>query len=85
MAFGVKKFHDFLYARPVMLVMDHKPLLVILGPKKGVPTLAAARTQRWVLILLAYQYELQFRSTDEHKNAEMLSRLPLKEEDFTAS
>ena len=85
LVFGVKKFHDFLYARPFTLVTDHKPLLAILGPKKGVPTLAAARMQRWALILAAYQYQLQFRSTDEHKNADMLSRLPLKEEDFTAS
>ena len=68
-----------------MLMTDHKPLFAILGPKKGVPTLAAARLQRWALILAAYQYQLQFRSTDEHKNADMLSRLPLKGEDFTAS
>ena len=84
LVFGVKKSHDFLYARPFTLVTDHKPLLTILGPKKGVPTLAAARMQRWALILVAYQYQLQFRSTDEHKNTDMLSRLPLKE-DFTAS
>ena len=83
LVFGVKKSHDFLYARPFTLVTDHKPLLAILGPKKGVPTLAAARMQHWVLILVAYQYQLQFRSTDEHKNTDMLSRLPLK--DFTAS
>ena len=88
MVFGVKKFHDFLYARPFTLVTDHKPLLAILGPKKGVPTLAVAEMQRWVLIIVilaSYQYQLQFRSIDEHKNADMLSRLPLKEEDFTAS
>ena len=44
LVFGVNKFHDFLYARPFTLVTDHKPLLAILGPKKGVPTLAAARS-----------------------------------------
>ena len=38
-----------------------------------------------MLILAAYQYEVQFRSTDERKKADLLSRLPLKEEDFTAS
>ena len=85
LVFGVKKFYDFLYALPFTLVTDHKPLLAILGPKKGVPTLGDARMQHWALILAVYQYQLQFRSTDEHKNADMLSRLPLKEEDFTAS
>ena len=44
--FGVKKFHQFLYGRPVILVTDHKPLLTIVGPKHRVPTTAAARLQR---------------------------------------
>ena len=30
----------------IYLVTDHKPLLSILGPKPGVPTMAAARMQR---------------------------------------
>ena len=28
-----------------MLVTDHKPLMTILGPKKGIPSLAAANLQ----------------------------------------
>ena len=44
--FGLKKFHQFLYGRYFTLVMDHKPLTAILGPKKGVPPLAAARMQK---------------------------------------
>ena len=78
--FGVKKFHDYLYGRKFTVVTDHKPPLAILGPKKGVPTLAAARMQRWALILSAYQYHLEFRTTDEHANADLLSRLPLPDE-----
>ena len=35
---------------------DHKPLTSIFGPKKGVPTIAAARLQRWALKLSAYSY-----------------------------
>ena len=40
--FAVKKFHQYLYGRVFTLVTDHKPLLVILGPTKGIPSLAAS-------------------------------------------
>ena len=73
----VKKFHKFLYGRKFTLVTDHKPLVTILGPRSHIPTLAAARLQRWALLLAAYQYEVEFKSTDKHGNAEGLSRLPL--------
>eukprot|EP00731_Ephydatia_muelleri_P002173 Em0001g2173a len=55
----------------------HKPLTTILGPKTGVPPLAAARLQRWALLLSAYEYDLEFRPTAQHANADGLSRLPL--------
>ena len=42
--FGVKRFHQFLYGRHFTLITDHKPLTAILGPRKGVPTLAASKT-----------------------------------------
>ena len=57
---------------------DHKPLTAILGPKKGIPPLAAARLQRWAWILSAYTYEIEFRPTGDHGNADGLSRLPLR-------
>ena len=71
--YGVKKFHQYLYGGKFGLITDHKPLLAILGPKKGVPSLAAARLQRWA----AYTYDTQFKSTTNHANADGLSRLPL--------
>ena len=43
--FGVKKFHSYLYGRRFTLITDHQPLVTILGPKTGVPPLAAARMQ----------------------------------------
>ena len=60
-----------------MLVTDHKPHSSILGPKKGVSAVAAARLQRWALLLSAYTYKLEFRATALHSNADALSRLPL--------
>ena len=57
LVFGVKHFHAFLYGRPFTIVTDHKPLIAILGPKKGIPPLAAARLQRWAWTLSAYLYD----------------------------
>ena len=47
--FVVRKFHQFLFGQPFILVTDHMPLTAILGLKKGIPQLAAARMQRWAL------------------------------------
>ena len=41
LVFG-KKFHPYLYGRKFIPITDHKPLLTILGPKNGIPPLAAA-------------------------------------------
>ena len=43
--FGVSMFHIYLYGRHFTLITDHKPLTTILGPKKGIPPMAAARLQ----------------------------------------
>ena len=75
--FGIKKFHQYLYGRKFTLVTDHKPLLSVLGPQGGFATLAAARMQRWALLLSGYQYDIQNRSTTKHANADCLSRLPV--------
>lgn len=78
LVFGIKRFHKYLYGRHFLLHTDHRPLTTIFGPKQGIPPLAAARMQRWALLLSAYTYTVQFRPTAAHANADGLSRLPLK-------
>ena len=78
--FGVNKFHQYLYGWKLLLVTDHKPLTTLLGPKSGIPTLAAARLQRWALLLAVYQYDIECRSTEKHVNADCLSRFPIRSE-----
>ena len=80
LVFGVKRFHQYLYGRQFVLLMDHKPLTSILGAKQGIPPLAAARMQRWALLLSAYSYDIQFKRTKSHANADGLSRLPLPQD-----
>lgn len=81
--FGVMKFHEYLFGRKFTLITDHKPLLKILGPKTG--ALAAARMRRWALILAAYTYEIQYKPSEQHGNADALSRLPVVDDTFPRS
>ena len=79
-SFGVKKFHQYLYGWKFTLVTDHKPLMAILGPNKGIPSLAAARLQCRTVLLSGYICEIQLKSMKPHGNADGPSGLPLKEQ-----
>ena len=52
---------------------DHRPLCKLFGHKEEVRPLAAARMQRWALILSAYTYKIEFVPG---QCADCLSRLP---------
>lgn len=39
--FGITKFNDYLYGNKFTIITDNKPLATILGPKIGIPTIAA--------------------------------------------
>ena len=75
---GVKKFHVYLFGRHFTLITDHKPLLSILSPSKGVSVATAARLQRYALFLAGHQYSIKYKRTDLHGNCDSLSRLPLE-------
>ena len=79
-SFGVKKFHQYLYGWKFTLVTDHKPLMAILGPNKGIPSLAAARLQCRTVLLSGYICEIQLKSMKPHGNADGPSGLPLKDQ-----
>ena len=75
--FGVKRFHQYLYGRKWKLITDHEPLTSILHPRKGIPSTTIARLQRWAIILSAYDYDIEYRNTSKHGNADFVSRCPL--------
>ena len=78
--FGVKKFHQFLYGRKFRLVTDHKPLCAIFSPKKQLPIFTAQRLQRYAITLMAYQFDIQYKPTKDHGNADGLSRLSTQQD-----
>ena len=74
---SIKRFHRYLYGRPFTLVTDHKPLETIFHPHKGIPQMGISRIVRWSIFLSSYQYQIKFRPTGKHSNADMCSRFPL--------
>ncbi len=74
---SVQKFHTYLYGRKFTLVTDHKPLVSIFHPSKALPAMTTARLQRYAIFLSGHTYDIVYRNTNCHGNADALSRLPL--------
>ena len=53
------------------LQTDHKALLALFSPQRGIPPQASAHIQRWALTMAMYMYEytIAYRSTATHGNA----------------
>lgn len=64
----------------MIIYSDHEPLKGIFSKCKGGPAVAAARIQRWQVLLSMYDVELRYRKASKMRNADALSRLPLNEE-----
>ena len=74
--YGIRKFHQYLSGRHFTIQTDHKPLLTIFGPDKSLPVMSLQRLQRWALLLMGHDYDIRYRTSAEHSNADALSRLP---------
>ena len=74
--YGVKKFHQYLLGAKFTLITDHRPLTQIFSPTKGLPVHTAMRMQHYALILQGYNYNIKYRKSELHSNADCLSRLP---------
>lgn len=76
--FAVKKFYQYLYGNQFTLYTDHRPLIRIFSPSKGLPVYTAMRMQHYALFLQSFNYAIKYKNTKEHANADCLSRLPIK-------
>ena len=77
---GIKKFHQYLFGRRFTILTDHQPLTHIFHPHNSIQTTTAARLQRYALLLSGFEYDIVYKATAHHGNADCLSRLPLNNE-----
>lgn len=78
-----RKFFMYIYGRKFTLLIDNKPLSYIFDSHKRLPTITASRLIRYAMFLSGFDYEIQHRRSNEHANADYLSRAPLKETQIT--
>ena len=76
--YRVQKFHQYLLGRKFCLLTDHKPLLTVFHPEKGIPKMISSRLQCWAIILSAYTYEVKHKPSEQHGNPDGLLHLPLE-------
>ena len=66
---AVKKHHAYLHNNRFTIVTDHKPLNYILNTKEP-----AGKETRWVLLLQAYDYDVEYKPGKLNNNADALSQ-----------
>lgn len=76
--FSVTKLRQYLLGITFVIETDHKPLLTIFGHDKGLPIMAAARMQRWALILSGFTFKINYVKGILNI-ADTLSRMPQHE------
>ncbi|XP_065073044.1 uncharacterized protein LOC135697359 [Ochlerotatus camptorhynchus] len=78
---GVKKFFQYLYGRKFVLITENQAISKIFSESKGLPVMSALRMQHYATYLQSFDYEIRFRKSADHANADALSRMPLKRMD----
>ncbi|XP_028968852.1 uncharacterized protein K02A2.6-like, partial [Galendromus occidentalis] len=79
---GVEKFFYYVFGRKFTLISDSRPLVQIFSPQRSLPPLSATRMQHYAIYLMGFTFDIIYRRTDKHQNADALSRLPANSKDF---
>lgn len=68
---GLQKFHQYVFGRPVVVHTDHCALRYVLTAQ-----LTSSRVDRWLMTILQYDPKFVFKPGKENVIADYLSRLP---------
>jgi len=77
--FSVLKSFIISYMVNVLPYLQIINRLQILNPSKGLPAYSAMRMQHYAIFLQGFDFDIKYRKTKNHGNADGLSRLPIKE------
>ena len=77
--FALQKFNQYFLGNSFTLTADSKAIKKIFDPNAEINSIAAGRLARWALMLTQYNYTIEFCKSNNHLNADMLSRLPVTE------
>ncbi|XP_055536158.1 uncharacterized protein K02A2.6-like [Wyeomyia smithii] len=75
--YGVNKFFLHLVGNIFMIQTDHKPLLSLFNPNKGIPAIAASRMRRWANFLSGFNYNIGYVKSQLNV-ADYPSRFPVE-------
>lgn len=56
---------------------DHRPLVQIFAPTANLPIYTAMRMQHYAIFLQGFNYDIQYKRSEDHANADCLPRLPV--------
>lgn len=59
------------------MITDNQAISKIFGEHKGLPVMSALRMQHYAIYLQSFDYEIRFRRSSDHANADAMSRIPL--------
>lgn len=75
---GLKQFFQYCSGRKFILITDLKPLDTIFILDKTPPSMSATWISNHSHFLSKFDYKIEFRRTNEHGNADFLSRFPIE-------
>lgn len=76
--FGMKKFYQYFFSRRFILLIVYKFFIYIFGLKYGILVFVVFRLQRWVIQLVVYIYDIEYRVFKNYGNVDVLLRLSRK-------
>ncbi|XP_023212687.1 uncharacterized protein LOC111615516 [Centruroides sculpturatus] len=73
---ATKYFKPYLYERKFIILIDHRPLKWLMSNKDSSTN---SRIARWIIFLQEFEFEVRHKARECHKNADALSRIPIRQ------